>query len=163
VIHDASLREIRKIIASEPPQRAAARVVEVLHSQFPHYSWVGIYWVRGTDLVLGPWKGPEATQHTRIPIGTGVCGAAALSGKTEIVADVSRDARYLACFASTKSEIVVPIHAGGKVVGEIDIDGKELGAFSRRDQVFLEGVAQLLGPLYPASSEPAAPPAVFGE
>ncbi len=155
---DASLREIQKIIAGEPPERAAARVVDALHAQFRHYSWVGIYWVRGTDLILGPWRGPEATQHTRIPIGAGVCGAAAASGRTEIVPDVSRDPRYLACFPSTKSEIVVPIHAGGKVVGEIDIDGKELGAFSRADQVFLEAVALLLAPLHPAALRTAAPP-----
>jgi len=128
---------------------AAARIVEFLHRRFPHYSWVGIYWVAGRDLVLGPWAGPEATEHTRIPIGTGVCGAAAASGQTEIVADVSRDPRYLACFPSTRSEIVVPIYAGSEVVGEIDIDGKDLAAFNRDDQEFLEAVATLLAPLRP--------------
>ena len=131
------------------PEAAAQRVVELLHGRFAHYDWVGIYWVDGTDLVLGPWVGPEATEHTRIPIGTGVCGAAAASGQTEIVADVDADPRYLACFASTRSEIVVPIFADGQVVGEIDIDADESAAFSEADARFLEEVAALLAPLRP--------------
>jgi putative methionine-R-sulfoxide reductase with GAF domain len=85
------------------------QVVSVLHDRCDHYSWVGIYLVEGDDLVLGPWKGPEATEHVRIPIGQGICGAAAASGQTEVVDDVNADPRYLACFPSTRSEIVVPI------------------------------------------------------
>lgn len=149
---DAALREIRGLIL-RTPRDAATRVVEFLRDRFPHYDWVGIYWVAGSDLVLGPWKGPAATQHTRIPIGTGVCGAAAASGRTEIVADVSRDARYLACFPSTKSEIVVPIRLDDRVIGEIDIDAREVGAFGPADQRFLEAVAGLLAPLGPGSLE----------
>jgi len=84
-------------------------VVELLHDRIDHYSWIGIYLVEGDDLVLGPWKGPEATEHVRIPVGQGICGAAAASGETEIVDDVNADPRYLACFVSTRSEIVVPI------------------------------------------------------
>ncbi|MBI3975881.1 MAG: GAF domain-containing protein [Armatimonadetes bacterium] len=122
----------------------AAAVVAYLQAAFPHYSWVGIYWVDGSDLVLGPWQGPAATEHVRIPIGTGVCGAAAASGRTEVVDDVSRDARYLACFASTRSEIVVPIITQGRVIGEIDIDSDRLAAFGPEDQRFLEAVAALI-------------------
>jgi hypothetical protein len=69
------------------------QVVEVLHDRVGHYSWVGIYLVEGNDLVLGPWKGPEATEHVRIPIGQGICGAAAASGQTEVVDDVNSDPR----------------------------------------------------------------------
>ncbi|MGB2874166.1 MAG: GAF domain-containing protein, partial [Gaiellaceae bacterium] len=97
-------------------------VVELLHDGFDRYSWVGIYLVEGEELVLGPWKGPEATPHVRIPVGQGICGAAAASGQTEVVDDVNADSRYLACFPSTRSEIVVPITYQGRVVGEIDID-----------------------------------------
>ena len=147
--HDAALSEIHKIVAVTPKDAVAARVVELLHSRFRHYSWIGIYWVAGQDLVLGPWAGPEATEHTRIPIGTGVCGSAAASGRTEIVPDVRRDPRYLACFASTRSEIVVPIMEGTSVVGEIDIDGTDLGAFGKADQEFLEAVGVLLAPVRP--------------
>ncbi|MBM3471427.1 MAG: GAF domain-containing protein [Armatimonadetes bacterium] len=144
---DRVLDEVRVLAG----QSGAAGIVDFLQDRFPHYSWVGIYWVDGDDLVLGPWKGPQATEHTRIPIGTGVCGAAARSGQTEIVPDVSQDPRYLACFAHTRSEIVVPIFAEGRVVGEIDIDGDQIDAFSSEDQRFLECVAELLAPLAPGS------------
>ena len=74
-------------------------------------------------------EGPAATEHARIPIGQGICGAAAASGRTEIVDDVNADDRYLACFPSTRSEIVVPIAYEGRVVGEIDIDSDRPAAF----------------------------------
>ena len=119
-------------------------VVEALHDDHEHYSWVGIYLVEGDDLVLGPWKGPEATEHVRIPVGQGVCGAAAASGETEIVDDVNADPRYLACFPSTRSEIVVPIARGGRVVGEIDIDSDQPAAFGDADRELLERVAGLI-------------------
>jgi L-methionine (R)-S-oxide reductase len=121
-------------------------VVDVLHDRFAHYSWVGLYFVEGDELVLGPWKGPEATEHVRIPIGEGICGAAAATGRTEIVDDVNSDPRYLACFASTRSEIVVPIAYEGRVVGEIDIDSDEPAAFGEADRAFLERVAVLISP-----------------
>ena len=118
--------------------------VDVLHDRVEHYSWVGIYLVEGDDLVLGPWKGPQATEHVRIPVGQGVCGAAAASGETEIVDHVDADPRYLACFPSTRSEIVVPIAREGRVVGEIDIDSDRPAAFGADDRAFLERVAELL-------------------
>jgi GAF domain-containing protein len=137
--HDEALA---KIGASDDP---LATAVEVLQ-EFEHYSWVGIYLVEGNDLVLGPWQGPEATEHVRIPVGQGVCGAAAASGVTEIVDDVNADPRYLACFPSTRSEIVVPIARDGRVVGEIDIDSDRPAAFGEDDRSFLERVALLLAP-----------------
>jgi L-methionine (R)-S-oxide reductase len=150
IAHGDALNGLRAAIADAPePESATQRVVDILHERFPHYDWVGIYWVDGSDLVLGPWIGPQATEHTRIAIGTGVCGAAAASGQTEIVPDVDADPRYLACFASTRSEIVVPIFGDGEVVGEIDIDGSDLDAFDETDARFLEEVAALLAPLRP--------------
>ena len=121
-------------------------VVELLHDRFDHYSWVGIYFVEQNELVLGPWKGPQATEHVRIPVGQGICGAAAASGRTEVVDDVNADERYLACFASTRSEIVVPIFFEGKLVGEIDIDSDAPSAFDVEDRAFLERVAVLISP-----------------
>jgi L-methionine (R)-S-oxide reductase len=148
--HGDALNLVRAAVAEAAgPEAAAQRVVDLLHDRFPHYDWVGIYWVDGSDLVLGPWVGPEATEHTRIPIGTGVCGAAAASGQTEIVPDVDADPRYLACFASTRSEIVVPIFEGSEVIGEIDIDASDLDAFADADARFLEEIAALLAPLRP--------------
>jgi L-methionine (R)-S-oxide reductase len=122
------------------------QVVSVLQQRFELYSWVGIYLVEGDDLVLGPWKGPQATEHVRIPVGQGICGAAAASGETEIVDDVNADPRYLACFPSTRSEIVVPIAYQGRVVGEIDIDSEQPAAFGAEDRTFLERVALLISP-----------------
>jgi L-methionine (R)-S-oxide reductase len=119
-------------------------VVDVLHDEFDHYSWVGIYLVQGNVLILGPWKGAEATEHTKIPLGMGVCGSAAASGTTEIVDDVSTDKRYLSCFQSTRSEIVVPIKKKNKVLGEIDIDSDQPAAFTNNDKVFLEKIADML-------------------
>lgn len=150
--HGDALNAVRAALAEAPePEAAAQRVVEQLRDRFNHYDWVGVYWVDtdGRDLVLGPWTGPEATEHTRIPIGTGICGAAAATGLTEIVADVDADPRYLACFASTRSEIVVPIFDGGEVIGEIDIDGTDPDAFDDTDARFLEEVAALIAPLRP--------------
>ena len=149
-VHGDALHLVRAAIAEAAgPEAAVQRVVDLLHDRCPSYDWVGIYWVDGPDLVLGPWTGPEATEHTRIPIGTGICGAAAESGRTEIVGDVDADPRYLSCFASTRSEIVVPIFDGRTVVGEIDIDGSDVDAFDGTDARFLEEVAALLAPLRP--------------
>jgi L-methionine (R)-S-oxide reductase len=142
-----ALQAIEQLIASEPESdEIVRRTVELLHDRVEDYSWVGIYFVEDEDLVLGPWKGPHATEHVRIPIGQGVCGAAAASGVTELVEDVNADPRYLACFASTRSEIVVPIHYQGLVVAEIDIDSDRPAAFGPADRAFLETVARLLGP-----------------
>jgi L-methionine (R)-S-oxide reductase len=122
--------------------RDLQEVVDLLHDGVEHYSWVGIYLVEGDDLVLGPWKGPEATEHVRIPVGQGVCGAAAATGQTEMVDDVNADPRYLACFPSTRSEIVVPIARDGRVIAEIDIDSDSPAAFGDADREFLERVAE---------------------
>ncbi len=152
VEHGDALNLVRAAIAEAPgPDAAAQRAVEILRDRFHHYDWVGIYWLdpTGTELVLGPWIGPEPTSHTRIPLGSGICGAAAASGQTEIVNDVDADPRYLACFSSTRSEIVVPIFADGQVVGEIDIDGSDRDAYDQTDARFLEEVAALLAPFRP--------------
>ena len=143
--HGDALAEIGRILdRGDDTDEVLREVVDVLHDRFEHYSWVGVYLVEGDDLVLGPWQGPEATEHVRIPVGQGVCGAAAASGRTEIVDDVSADPRYLACFPSTRSEIVVPIANEGQVVGEIDIDSDRPAAFGEDDRAFLDQVAALI-------------------
>jgi len=136
------LGKIDSAINSSRGRLAREQVVSLLNSSVPTYSWVGIYAVEGSELVLDSWKGPTATEHTRIPIGKGVCGFAAKAGRTEIVSDVSKDPRYLQCFLSTKSEIVVPIMNGGKIVGEIDIDSDQLDSFSSVDREFLEAIGR---------------------
>jgi L-methionine (R)-S-oxide reductase len=135
---------IKKLLSTHSGLTMLKDVVDVLYEGFDKYSWVGIYLLKGNELVLGPWRGTHATEHTRIPIGRGICGAAAKSGKTEIVDDVLKDTRYLSCFLSTRSEIVVPIKKNRLVVGEIDIDSDRPAAFDKNDAVFLEKVTDML-------------------
>jgi len=137
-------QKIRELLLTHSASTALQKVVDVLYEGFEKYSWVGIYLVKGDMLVLGPWKGKQATEHTTIPFGRGVCGAAAKTGKTELVNDVSTDKRYLSCFHSTRSEIVVPIKKLHVVLGEIDIDSFRSAAFNRNDASFLEKVADML-------------------
>jgi GAF domain-containing protein len=147
VSHSGALEAIDRIVNRGGEADEVLRaVVDVLHDQFDDYSWVGIYLVEGDDLVLGPWKGPEATEHGRIPVGRGICGAAAATGRTEVVDDVNADPRYLSCFPSTRSEIVVPIAHEGRVVGEIDIDSDRPAAFGEDDRALLERIALLISP-----------------
>lgn len=122
---------------------ALRRTVSILKAEVPHYTWVGIYLLEGNDLVLGPFLG-KPSPHARIPVGSGICGAAASEKETIVVDDVNADPRYLACSLETQSEIVVPIMSGGEVLGEIDIDSDARAAFSRADRAFLERVAALL-------------------
>jgi GAF domain-containing protein len=113
------------------------------------YDWVGIYWLEEDSLVLGPWSGRQATEHARIAVNSGICGAAARELRTVIVDDVRSDPRYLACFLETRSEIVVPIFAAGDLIGEIDIDGTEVGAFGELEKAFLEALAAEIGKEWP--------------
>ena len=142
--YQAQFDEVRELIrASQRSEDAQSRVVIALHKSLPHYNWVGIYRLDGKSLVLGPYQG-KPTVHTSIPVGKGICGAAAASRKTEVVPDVEADARYLACSLETRSEIVVPIIKNGAFWGEIDIDSDRPNAFGSDDVEFLEAVARLL-------------------
>jgi GAF domain-containing protein len=121
--------------------------VIAMAAQLPHYSWTGFYMLDPNDadtLVLGPFVG-DPTPHTRIPVTQGICGAAVATGETVIVDDVNSDPRYLSCSIKTKSEIVVPIYAHGKVIGEIDIDSHDPAAFTNADRIFLEAAARIVG------------------
>ena len=137
-------QKIKEILTKNKSTTILQDVVDVLYESFEKYSWVGIYLVKGNVLVLGSWRGKQATEHTKISIGKGVCGSAAQSGKTEVVDEVSKDSRYLSCFLSTRSEIVVPIKKKNTVIGEIDIDSDFPAAFDNNDAVFLEKIADML-------------------
>ncbi len=123
-------------------------IVTLLHERLTRYNWVGFYMLEFEGdpniLVLGPFRG-TMTPHTRIPLNQGICGAAAASGKTIVVDDVNSDSRYLACSLETKSEIVVPIFAKGRVVGELDIDSHFPAAFGLEDRKLCEHAAAILG------------------
>lgn len=143
---DRVLARIQAELTREPEtDRALERVVAVLKDSAPLYNWVGIYLLEGDELVLGPFLG-KPSPHTRIPLGRGICGAAAAQKATIIVDDVNADPRYLACSIETQSEIVVPIMEGGRVLGEIDIDSDRRGAFGPADRALLEAVAMIVAP-----------------
>ena len=140
----AVANEIRRELATATEaDEAMTRLVSVLKARIPAYTWVGIYRRDGTDLVLGPFLG-KPSPHTRIPIGRGICGAAAAAKATIVVDDVNADPRYLACSMETQSEIVVPVVRDGVVLAEIDIDSDTRAAFGRQDQDLLEAAASLL-------------------
>jgi GAF domain-containing protein len=131
------------IAAATDRQAAMFKAITTLKESLPHYSWVGIYILEGSELVLGPFLG-KPSPHTRIPLNSGICGAAASEKATIIVDDVNSDPRYLACSLETRSEIVVPIMLGDTVLGEIDIDSDTPAAFTADDRVLLETVAAAL-------------------
>jgi|RhiMethySRZTD1v2_1073278.scaffolds.fasta_scaffold1316924_2 L-methionine (R)-S-oxide reductase len=138
------LASVEDAVASERDgAHAMARVVAILKSEMPSYTWVGIYLLEGNELVLGPFLG-KPSPHTRIPLARGICGAAATEKQTIVVDDVNTDPRYLACSLETRSEIVVPIMTGSRVLGEIDIDSDRPAAFGADDKTLLETVASLL-------------------
>jgi GAF domain-containing protein len=131
-------------IASAPNAHdAMTMAVRLLKEGLPHFTWAGIYLIEGNELVLGPYLG-KPSPHTRIPLGRGICGAAATEKATIIVDDVNSDPRYLACSLETKSEIVVPIMRGEEVLGEIDIDSDRAAAFGAADRELLEQIAAAL-------------------
>jgi len=141
---DQLLTALRSAIAAAPnADSAMQQAVRLLKDGVPHYTWVGIYVLDGNELALGPFLG-KPSPHTRIPLGNGICGAAATEKATIVVDDVNADARYLACSIETQSEIVVPIMQGTQVLGEIDIDSDQRAAFGPSDRALLEPVAAML-------------------
>jgi GAF domain-containing protein len=153
------IEEIRNelsVLAQSVPtaQELMQAMVKLLHERMLKYNWVGFYLLEpGAQppmLVLGAFEG-AMTPHTRIPLNQDICGAAASSGQTVVVDDVSKDPRYLACSLETKSEIVVPVFAHGEVVGELDIDSHFAAAFTPEHQELVQHCALLVGKKLEAS------------
>ena len=141
--------EITDLAETAPTANDLMRsMVKLLHDRMLKYNWVGFYMLEpGAQppvLLLGPFEG-AMTPHVRIPLNEGICGAAASSGQTVVVDDVSKDPRYLACSLETKSEIVVPIFARGEVIGELDIDSHFPAAFTPEHQALVQHCAMLVG------------------
>lgn len=122
-------------------------MVERMHQKMSRYNWCGFYLVDPADanyLIVGPFSG-SFTPNERIPLNRGLCGAAAVSAKSVVVQDVSKDPRYLQGSSMVKSEMVVPIFAKKKLVAELDIESYFLETFTAAEQEFIEACAGLVG------------------
>jgi len=121
-------------------------ICELLSEKVNTFDWVGFYFADtdGKDeLVLGPFVG-EATDHTRIPFGQGICGQVAISHETFVAQNVHEEDNYISCSVDVQSEIVVPIMKDGKFVAQIDIDSNTRGSITKEQRALLEQIAELL-------------------
>jgi L-methionine (R)-S-oxide reductase len=147
-VHEELLREFQGLHNANPSaQSVMERMSQRLHEKMTRYNWVGFYLVDATDpgvLLVGPFVG-SFTPNARIPLNTGLCGAAASIGQSVVVHDVSKDSRYLAGSGLVKSEIVVPIFAKNKLAAELNIESYFEGTFTKSEQDFVEACASIVG------------------
>jgi len=136
------IEELKNLVKRE----GAEGLLKLIKDQ-RNYDWIGIYVRKGNELVLAIEVGAPAN-HRVIEIGEGICGLAAKEKRTIVVEDVSKEKNYLACFPSTKSEIVIPILRGDEVLGEIDVDSDTMNAFNVTDEEILSAAAEALSELW---------------
>ncbi|MEO5492962.1 MAG: GAF domain-containing protein [Sphingomonas sp.] len=137
------LAAIDAITAGEPDAIAnMANAAAILWEYLPDLNWVGFYRNIGDELVLGPFMGKAAC--IRIPIGKGVCGTAAASRATQLVEDVHAFPGHIACDAASRSELVVPILDGDRVIAVIDLDSPTPARFDAEDAAGIEAIARML-------------------
>ncbi|MBY4205960.1 GAF domain-containing protein [Rhodococcus fascians] len=117
----------------------AANLSALVYHALPEVNWVGFYLFDGTELVVGPFQGQPAC--VRIALSKGVCGAAATTRETQRVADVHAFPGHIACDANTRSEVVVPLYQGEKLIGVFDLDSPTPDRFDADDQAGLEAIA----------------------
>jgi L-methionine (R)-S-oxide reductase len=119
----------------------AANLSALLYQEMDDVSWVGFYFPDDESLTVGPFQGKPAC--VRIEMGKGVCGAAAVSGKTTRVADVDKFAGHIVCDEGARSELVVPLFKNAELLGVLDLDSTSLDRFSEKDEAGLEAVARV--------------------
>ncbi len=139
---------VEALAASEAPdEEVLRRVVRLVHDAHPLWDWSGIYLLVDGTLVVGPFAGSdEPPEHSRIEVGEGVCGTAVAADKNQLVEDVRELDNYLACSLFTRSELVVLIREGGRIVGQFDIDSDERAAFTEEEDALLEELPHLVAP-----------------
>ena len=141
------LQELRDFAVTAPSaQSVMEQIAKRLHEKMARYNWVGFYLVDPADpgyLIVGPFAG-SFTPNARIPLNTGLCGAAATAGQVVVVQDVSTDPRYLAGSSLVKSEIVVPIFVNKKLAVELDIESYFADSFFKSEQEFVEACANVI-------------------
>lgn len=119
-----------------------ANASALLYHTMDRLNWAGFYLLENSTLVLGPFQGKPAC--IEIPVGRGVCGTAAAEDKTQLVFDVHQFPGHIACDAASNSEIVIPIHADGQIVGVLDLDSPHVGRFTEEDRTGLEEFVRIL-------------------
>jgi L-methionine (R)-S-oxide reductase len=140
--YQSVIPQIKALVEGEPDLVAnLANIVAALMEQFG-WLWVGFYLVKENQLVLAPFQGPVAC--TRIKKGKGVCGTSWEKAVTVIVPDVEKFPGHIACNSKSRSEIVVPVIRGNKVMGVLDVDSEQLAAFDETDKQFLEEIVDLI-------------------
>ncbi len=144
---DSTLKQIQQVLNNaSDTETGVLDTMRIINIELPYYSWIGVYWLNdsGDELFIGPYVGAE-TEHTKIPVGRGVCGTAVAENSNQLVDDVHELDNYIACSLDVRSEIVVLIkNLDGKIIGQIDADSKLPGAFCKKDEAFLERVAKLI-------------------
>lgn len=136
----------RALTADEPDGVANMANVAALIWQFvPRLNWAGFYRLVDGELVLGPFQGKPAC--IRIALDQGVCGAAAASGETQLVPDVHAFPGHIACDAASRSELVVPVRQGGRIIAVIDLDSPEPNRFDSEDAAGIEALAEAIASL----------------
>ncbi|MCH8072027.1 MAG: GAF domain-containing protein [Proteobacteria bacterium] len=129
--------QLAALLAGEKDALAnSANFVGLLYAGIPNVNWLGIYVLRGKELVLGPFQGLPAC--VRIPVGQGVCGTAAEKRETLRVGDVHEFAGHIVCDPESRSEVVVPLLIHGELIGVLDIDSPQPSRFSEVDQSGVE-------------------------
>lgn len=140
--YKALLPQIKALVEGEDDLVAnLANVMAALKSTF-NFFWVGAYLAKDDQLVLGPFQGPVAC--TRIPFHRGVCGASYTQQQTILVPDVEAFPGHIACSSDSRSEIVVPVLKGGKVLMVLDVDSNRLNDFDETDKLYLEQLSELM-------------------
>ncbi|MBB5015469.1 GAF domain-containing protein [Rehaibacterium terrae] len=119
----------------------AANLSALVFHALPDLNWVGFYFHDGRELVVGPFQGKPAC--VRIPLGKGVCGTAAVTGQTQVVADVHAFPGHIACDAASRSEVVVPLYRDGELIGVFDLDSPIPDRFDDEDRRGLEAIARV--------------------
>ncbi|MGH7728097.1 MAG: GAF domain-containing protein [Vulcanimicrobiaceae bacterium] len=136
------LAQARALLAGErDPIANAANLCALIFDALSEVNWAGFYFVRGRELVLGPFQGKPAC--VRIAYGTGVCGAAWARRETLLVDDVHAFAGHIACDSASNAELVVPLRAGERTVGVLDLDSPRRGRFGAVERDLLEALAAL--------------------
>ena len=140
-VHRDLLGQARALLHGERDFTAnAANLAALIFHTLPDLNWAGFYWMKGGELVLGPFQGKPAC--VRIAIGKGVCGTAARDRKSIVVPDVDAFPGHIACDSASRSEVVIPVVAGGKVIGVLDLDSPLKGRFGDADARGLEALVE---------------------